>query len=100
MKQRADVDGIGKNEQLKTDVFCFGEKSSTFFPAPLESVPQSDWFPFRPHHLQHHQHPEWAVGGDEKQRRLVRRLLLASVRNCLWNSSHIHKALLFSRILH
>ena len=30
-------------------------------------------------------------GGDEKQRRLVRRLLLASVRNCLWNSSHIHK---------
>jgi hypothetical protein len=27
-------------------------------------------------------------------------LLLASVRNCLWNSSHIHKALLFSRILH
>ncbi|CAL1156553.1 unnamed protein product [Cladocopium goreaui] len=31
--------------------------------------------------------------GDEKQRRLVRRLLLASVRNCLWNSSHIHKDL-------
>eukprot|EP00438_Fugacium_kawagutii_P019115 Skav204378 [mRNA] locus=scaffold4897:103189:107620:- [translate_table: standard] len=31
--------------------------------------------------------------GDEKQRRLVRRLLMASVRNCLWNSSHIHKDL-------
>ena len=30
-------------------------------------------------------------GGDEKQRRLVRRLLLASIRNCLWNSSHIQK---------
>ncbi|CAE7560880.1 unnamed protein product [Symbiodinium sp. CCMP2456] len=30
---------------------------------------------------------------DEDQRRLLRRLLLASVRNCLWNSSEIHKDL-------
>ncbi|CAE7942874.1 unnamed protein product, partial [Symbiodinium necroappetens] len=30
---------------------------------------------------------------DEDQRRLLRRLLLASVRNCLWNSSEIHKEL-------
>ncbi|CAK9000842.1 Hypothetical protein (Fragment) [Durusdinium trenchii] len=29
--------------------------------------------------------------GDEKQRRLVRRLLLAAVRNCLWNSSNVQK---------
>ena len=38
-------------------------------------------------------HPSWmdSSGGDEKQRRLVRRLLLASIRNCLWNSSHIQK---------
>ncbi|CAK9059703.1 unnamed protein product [Durusdinium trenchii] len=31
--------------------------------------------------------------GDEKQRRLVRRLLLAAVRNCLWNSSNVQKEL-------
>ena len=46
MKQRADVDGIGKNEQLKTDVFWFGEKSSTFFPAPLCLCPKVIGFPF------------------------------------------------------